>query len=229
MHGARLTRTSGTVLLVGGLLLAVSSVITALAFPGDTAAQAKETLWTPAFVGVALGTLIALLGLPVLYARLAEPGGWLAQAGLILIGIVGIALGFFGNFMQALIWPWIATNAPALLSASAPSSAPLTGMYIVSGVLEALGLIALSVPLLRGRLQPRWAGAALALAALLGVLSFLIPGGSMSGSVGASLLGAAPVVLLAIFLMEMGRRLLIAPAAESKPISGVAAQPIPER
>ncbi len=229
MIGARLTKTSGTVLLVGGLVLAVSNVVTALAFPGDTAAQAKEALWTPGFVGVALGTLSALLGLPVLYARLAEPGGWMAQAGLILIGIVGIALGFFGNFMQALIWPWIAANAPALLSASAPSAAPLTGLYIVSGVLEALGLIALSVPLLRGRLQPRWAGGALALAAVLGVLSFVIPGGSMSSNLWPSLLSAAPVVLLAIFLMEMGRRLLMEPAAASKRLSGLSAQPLPER
>ncbi|HEX6489246.1 MAG TPA: hypothetical protein VF137_10325 [Candidatus Dormibacteraeota bacterium] len=211
MVGARLVRTSGTLLLVGGLVLAVMNVFTALAFPGDTPAQAEEPLWTPAFVALVIGTMMLLFGAPVLYSRIAGPGGWMAQAGLVLIAIAGMGLGFFGSFMQALIVPWIASNDPSMLSASAPTPATFTGFYIVTGVIEALGLLALSVPLLRGRLQPRWAGAALALAAVIGVLSVVIPGSGMSANRLLSLLGAVPSVLLAVFFIEMGRRLLMEP------------------
>jgi hypothetical protein len=206
--GARLVRTSGILLLVGGVVFAVMNTFTAVSFPGDTAAQAKEALWTPAFALVALGTMMLLFGAPVLYSRIAGPGGWMAQAGLILVAVVGMALGIYGNLQQALVLPWIASQAPSMLSAAAPTPAAFTVFYIVAGVLEALGLVALAVPLLRGRLAPRWAGGALVLAAVLGILSFVVPGSSMSGNVGLSLLAAAPSVLLAIFFIEMGRRIL---------------------
>ncbi|HEX6487623.1 MAG TPA: hypothetical protein VF137_01960, partial [Candidatus Dormibacteraeota bacterium] len=58
---------------------------------------------------------------------------------------------------------------------------------------------------------PRWAGAALALAAVIGVLSVVIPGSGMSANRLLSLLGAVPSVLLAVFFIEMGRRLLMEP------------------
>lgn len=228
MIGARLLRTSGTLLLLGGLVLAVMEVITAVAFPGDTAAQAKEALWTPAFMLTVVSTMMLLLGTPVLYSRIAEAGGWLAQAGLIMIAIVGMGLGVFGNFMQALIVPWVAANDPAMLSASAPTPAALSGFFIVSGVIEVLGLAALAVPLLRGRLRPRWAGGVLAVAAVLGVLSFVTTGSSMSSNLWLSLLSAAPAVLFAIFFMEMGRQMLTGPAVESRPLSGESAQPMPQ-
>ena len=227
MIGARLVKTSGALLLVGGVGLAVMNVVTALAFPGDTAAQAKEALWTPAFVLVALSTMLLLFGAPVLYSRLASPGGWMAQAGLILVATVGMALGVFGNLQQALVLPWIASEDPSMLSSAAPTPASFIAFYIVGGVLEALGLLALSVPLLRGRLAPRWAGGALLLAAILGVFSFIAPG-SMSGNVGLSLLSAAPAALLGIFFVEMGRQILTGSAAESRPVSGDSVQPAPQ-
>jgi len=226
--GARLVKTSGILLVAGGLGLAVMNVLTALAFPGDTAAQAKEALWTPAFVLVAVSTMMLLFGAPVLYSRLAGPGGPMAQVGLILVAIVGMALGVFGNLQQALVLPWVASEAPSMLSSSAPSPVTFTVFFIVSGVVEVLGLISLSVPLLRGRLGSRWPGGALALAAVLGLLGFVVsPGSSMSGNVGLSLLSAAPAVLLAIFFMEMGRRMMSEPAIELRAASGEPAPSMP--
>jgi hypothetical protein len=218
--GTRLVKTSGTLLLVGGLGLAVMNVVTALAFPGDTAAQAKEALWTPAFALVAVATMLLLFGSPMLYSLIAGPGGPMAQVGLILVAIVGMALGVFGNLQQALVLPWVASQAPSILSSSAPTPAAFTVFYIVSGVVEVLGLLALMVPLLRGRLGPRWPGGALAVAAVLGILGFVVsPGSSMSGNVGLSLLSAAPAVLLGIFFIEMGRQMLAGPAAGWRAVS----------
>lgn len=220
MTGARLVRTSGSLLLGGGLVLAVMEVVTALAFPGDTAAQAKEALWTPAFVLVVLGTMMLLFGAPALFSRIAGPGGWMAQAGLIMIAIVGMALGVGGNIMQAFVLPWVASNDPSMLSASTPTPAALSAFYIVGSSIEVLGLVGLSIPLLRGRLQPRWAGAALALSALLGILSFVTPISSMSSNAWLALLGAAPAVLLGIFFIEMGRQMLMGPALHSRSVTG---------
>lgn len=228
MIGARLVKTGGILLVVGGLVFAVMNLFTALAFPGDTAAQAKEALWTPAFLLVAVATMMLLFGAPVLYSRIAGPGGWMAQAGLILVAIVGMALGVFGNFQQALVLPWVASQAPSMLSSSAPTPTSFTVFYIVAGVLEALGLLALAVPLLRGRIGPRWAGGALALAAVLGVASFVVPGSSMSGNVGLSVLAAAPSVLLAVFFIEMGRQILMGSAVQPQPITGESSQPLPQ-
>jgi hypothetical protein len=227
MIGVRLLRTSGTLLVLGGMVLAVMEVVTAVAYPGDTAAQAREALWTPAFLLIVVSTMLLLLGTPVLYSRIAETGGWMAQAGLIMIAVVGMGLGVFGNFMQALIVPWIASNDPSMLSASAPAPAALSGFFIVSGVIEVLGLAALAVPLLRGRLRPRWAGGVLGLAAVLGVLSFVTTGSSMSSNPWLSLLSAAPAVLFAIFFVEMGRQMLTGPAVASRAVPGesVAAMP----
>lgn len=205
------------------------NLVTALAFPGDTAAQAKQAFWTPAFVLVALSTMMLLFGAPALYSRMAGPGGVLAQAGLILVVIVGMALGVFGNLQQALVLPWVASEAPALLSSSAPTPAAFTIFYVVCGVVEVIGLLALAIPLLRGRLGPRWPGGALALAAVLGLLGFVVsPGSSMSGNVGLSLLSAAPAVLLGIFFIEMGRQMLAGPALERAAVSGEPA-PSPSR
>ena len=215
MIGDRLVRTSGILLLLGGVVLAVMEVVTALAFPGDTAAQAMQAAWTPAFLLVVLSTMMLLLGTPVLYSRVAGRGGWMAQVGLILLAIMGMTLGVFGNLMQALISPWVASNDPSMLSASTPSPVALSAFFIVGAVMEVLGLVALSIPLLRGRLQPRWAGGALALAAVLGILSFVTTGSSMSSNVWLSLLGAAPAVLFAIFFAGMGWEMLRPSVAES--------------
>src|ERR1700704_4404111 len=71
----RSARTSGTLLIAGGLLFGLMNVVTAVAFPGFTAAQTKEALWTPAFVVSVLGIMMVLFGLPALYSRIAGRGG----------------------------------------------------------------------------------------------------------------------------------------------------------
>lgn len=226
MTGARLVRTSGTLLVVGGLGLAVMNLVTAVAFPGDTAAEAREAFWTPAFVLVVVSTMMLLLGAPVLYSRIAGPGGWMAQAGLILIVVVGMALGVFGNLQQALVLPWVASQAPSMLGSSAPTPASFTAFYIVGGVLEALGLLALAIPFLRGRIGPRWAGAVLAVAFVLGILGFILPG-SMSGNVGLSVLSAIPASLLGVFFGAMGWQLLARSAPPAPAVSGEPAPSMP--
>jgi hypothetical protein len=228
MTTTRQVKTGGALLLIGGLLLAVMEIVTALAFPGESAAQAKEPLWTPAFALIVVGTMLLLFGLPVLYSRWAGPGGWMAQAGLVMVAIFGMALGVYGNLQLALILPWVASSDPAMLNSSAPTPPSFTVFYIVCGVVEVLGLAALSVPLLRGKLQPRWLGVALALAAVLGVLSFVTPSSMGSSNLGLSLLSAAPAVLVGIVFFELGRQLLMEQAPQSLPVPAEHGQAIPQ-
>lgn len=224
MTGARLVRTSGMLLVIGGLLLGAMNVATSVVFAGDTAAQTKAALWTPLFALVAVGTMLVLFGAPALYSRIAGAGGWMAQAGLVLVAVAGLGLGFFGNLDQALILPWVASNDPAMLGSASPTPAALTGFYLVTAIIELLGVVGLSVPLLRGRLQPRWAGGALVLAAVFGILSSVTNGG-MSSNVGLSLLSALPTVLLASFFVEMGRRMLRDGAPMARSVLETSPQP----
>jgi hypothetical protein len=151
----------------------------------------------------------------------------MARAGLVLIAITGLTYGFFLGLFFGLVLPWVALRAPWMLNPDDPTPVALIGFFVVVPIIEVLGFIVMSVPLLRGLVQPRWAGVVLALAALFGIVNFLGNSGH-DASVGINLLGATSPVLLAIFLAEMGRQMLMEHAADPRPVPGVSAGPMPQ-
>jgi hypothetical protein len=96
MTTAQLYRLSGLALVIGMILSAVSAIGSGVAFP-DTSSPAAAT--NPlsvllSIVGV-IGTIVALLGLPGMYARAAREGGLLWLVGVVLIAITGVLFGVF--------------------------------------------------------------------------------------------------------------------------------------
>ncbi|MEZ4736460.1 MAG: hypothetical protein R3E79_55950 [Caldilineaceae bacterium] len=177
---AQFYRSSGVGMLIGGIAFVVHLVLRSLVTAGvDAATVAQQSLWAPInFLGV-VGAALVLLGLPVLYAKLADTTGWLGLLGVVLIGLAWMFFGLFLSLYSMLVAPWLADQAPAL--AAAPLPVGILIAYITALVAEVVGSVLLAIPFLRGRVQPRWVGYLLPGAAILTVIGNLIaPSGPAS-------------------------------------------------
>ncbi|HMQ52363.1 MAG TPA: hypothetical protein PKE64_25740 [Anaerolineae bacterium] len=166
-------RISGVGMLIGGIAFVIHLVLRSLVTAGlDPATVAQQSLWAPInFLGV-VGAALMLLGLPVLYAKLAGATGWLGWLGVVLIALAWMFFGLFLSLYSLLVAPWLADQAPALAAAPLPAGILIT--YITALVAEVVGSVLLAIPFLRGRVQPRWVGYLLPGAAILTVLGNLI-------------------------------------------------------
>jgi hypothetical protein len=190
----------GGLLVVGGAVAFVTHVVvrSVLTAGVDPAASAQKGLWGPVNALGVLGAVLVLLGLPAVYARMANQGG--------LPGLVGFALSevswmFFGLFLSlygALVLPWLADRAPELVAG--PSSTPLgvVGAFALGLLVWLLGAALLAIPFVRGRVHGRWVGYVLpasALWALVGVV-VIAPDGPASNLAVNLLSNVGPALLL---------------------------------
>jgi hypothetical protein len=118
MSTARLYRWSGIVLLVGGLLGVIGSILDTV-LPNETAQQILSTPFTiDASLFLAWALLVAM-GLPGLYLRQATRAGALGFAGFVLLSL-GVLLGSVAfATVQITIFPYLAQSAPKLLPSRA--------------------------------------------------------------------------------------------------------------
>lgn len=166
-------RISGIGMFIGGIAFVIHLVLRSLVTAGlDPATVAQQGLWAPINLLGVVGAALVLLGLPVLYAKLAGATGWLGWLGVVLIALAWMFFGLFLSLYSLLVAPWLADQAPAL--AAAPLPAGILIAYITALVAEVVGSVLLAIPFLRGRVQPRWVGYLLPGAAILTVLGNLI-------------------------------------------------------
>ena len=90
-----------------------------------------------------------------MYAWQAQRAGALGLLGTALLVGYTLILGTFGNALDALILPFIATHAPSLAHSS---PAGLDLFFMLGGVLGVVGGICLGIATIRAAVLPRWAG-----------------------------------------------------------------------
>ena len=207
MTSSQLVRISGFALLGGAVAFIVHivarSVITANAL-GDPATFAKEGLWVPINVLGVMGAALVLLGLPSMYARMAEGAGLLGLVGVVLIALAWMFFGVFLSLFSALVAPWLADKAPSLVAASASLPAGFIVAFIAGLVAESVGPVLLAIPFIRGQVQPHWVGYVLPAAALLAVAGVFIAPNGPATNLAINLLSNLGPVLLMVALGGLG-------------------------
>src|SRR5579859_7266569 len=138
-----LFRISGWLLLLGGLLMAVTN----FHLPMSSVAAALINL---------LGGVLLLLGLPALYVRQASQVRWIGLVGLILI------------WLDTLIFPVLQGGLGSLVSALTPPDF----LYII-GPLTIIGTLLFGIMTIRARVFPRWLGFCLFVGYILGVIGII--------------------------------------------------------
>ena len=222
MSSDQVYRLGGLSLLVGAVLSVISAVVSGIFFSDNSPQTATNPLNVLLSVVGVIGTALALLGLPAMYARSAREGGWLWLIGVVLIAITGMLFGIFMGLMGALVFPALASMAPTVFGEGPPPA--FFVLFIVGTLANAVGALLMGIPMLTKRLYPRWCGYLMLAEVVLAVLGFVLngPGNSLIGQV-LNVLGPLPLFVVigwAGYELWLGRGL---PAEQ--PARTVAPQP----
>lgn len=173
MSSTTLYRWSGVVLLVGGLIGIIGSLLDVVVNPYHNLPpqQVLSTAFTIDAIVFVIWSLLLTLGLPGLYLRQAARGRKLGFAGFVLFSL-GLLLGGVGfGIVQVTIFPYLAQLAPKLLPSGGvgPDSGFLLWILLPT-LLLGIGAILLGIATRRAHVFPGWTGILLIIS---GVLFFL--------------------------------------------------------
>ena len=173
-----LMRLAGVSAVVAGLCFLVIGMFHPLNEP-----SAINATWVNVHIAATALGFFGLFGMAGLYARQVEEAGWLGLAGFLLFTVwMTLVCGF--SFVEAFILPSLATVSPAFIAGwmgmfiGAPSAVDLgilPMLWNISGPIFFLGPVLFGIATFRARVLPRWAGALLALNAVLVPLGALVP------------------------------------------------------
>jgi hypothetical protein len=144
--------------------------------PLDVLSSVTTTRWAFVHYLSLVMDLLGLLGVAGLYARQVEKAGWLGLAGYLLFSLFW-ALDVAFHFIEAFVEPVVASEAPKFVAGllgmvngvpSEVSLGAIPGVYSLDGILGyVLGGLLFGIATFRAGVLPRWAGALLALGAIL--------------------------------------------------------------
>lgn len=215
-----LMRLAGASALAAGLCFLVIGMFHPVNEPSSV-----DATWVNVHVfAFALG-FFGLFGMAGLYARQVEESGWLGLIGFLLFtGWMTIISGF--SFVEAFILPQLATDSPAVVAgflgmfSGAPSEIDLgilPAIWNLSGPILIFGTLLFGIATFRARVLPRWAGALLALTAVLVPAGALVPAAYQPKLIMIPL-GLAVVWLGYALISERREKASeLAPARSSKP------------
>jgi len=174
-----LIRLSGLSAVVAGILF----VFVGLLHPSDTPASVASGLWAMVHVMAFTVSFFGLLGMAGIYARQAEETGWLGLIGFLLFSLwLALVAGFV--FFEALIFPLLATEAPAFAegflgvfdgSAGGTSFGVLGTLWTLTSVLYVLGPLLFGIATLRAGVLPRAPAAMFGFGAVSSLAFALLP------------------------------------------------------
>ena len=205
------TRLSGIggLLVFSGAIVYVAhviwrSVLTAGLGPTDSA---QAGLWVPVNALGALGALLVLVGWPAVSTRtVASRTPW----SLIGFALIEVSWAFFGVFLSlhgALIQPWMAKEAPELITGSSSTSLGIVVAFAVGIAAWFLGATLVTIPMVREATGERWVGYLLLASAMWFLVgSFVIAPDGPASNLLANLLSNLGPVLLLIALGWLGLR-----------------------
>jgi hypothetical protein len=173
MRSSELIRWSGLVLILGLVLLVISSIIHPL---GESGSFVLQPLWVPAHLLGSLGIQLMIFGFIGLYARHAENLGRLGLASF-LMTIVGLILTAGSLFwFEGIIDPIVTAQDPAIAGQNGGLNGPILGSptylvpFLISGLAWIIGFLLFGVAALRANISPRWASWLLILPAVLSLV-----------------------------------------------------------
>ncbi len=206
MTRSQICRISGLSLLIGAVAFVVHVVLRSWITAGvDPSVVAVQSLWLPVNVLGVLGAVLVLLGMPGMYARVADSMGLFGVVGVALIAMAWMFFGLFLSLYAALVSPWLATKAPTLVAATAPFPAGIVVAFAVGLVAWFAGGALFGIPFIRGRLGPHWVGYLLPASALWVVLGdFVIAPGGPAANLAVNLLSNLGPVLLLVAIGYLG-------------------------
>lgn len=173
-----LMRLAGFSAVVAGLCFLVIGMFHPVNEP-----SAVNATWVNVHIAATALGFFGLFGMAGLYARQVEEAGWLGLAGFLLFTVwMTLVCGF--SFVEAFILPKLATESPAFIAGwmgmfrgvpSAVDLGILPMLWNISGPIFILGPVLFGIATFRAGVLPRWAGALLALNAVLVPLGALVP------------------------------------------------------
>lgn len=206
MTGLQLGRAGGLQVVVGAGSFVVHIVARSLLTAGvDPVSFARHALWAPTNALGVVGAVLIVVGLPAVYASLSV--GVMSLVGVLLVALAWSFFGVFLSLYAALVLPWLADNAPALVAAPPPRGLIL--VFACALIAWLAGSVLLAVPFVRGRMGPSWIGYLLPASALWMIVGNLViaPAGP-AANVAVNLLSNLGPVLLAGAFGAIGARAL---------------------
>src|SRR5919205_57017 len=168
---------------LSAIMAGLCFVVIGMFHPLNVPSAVTTATWVNVHIfATALG-FFGLFGMAGLYARQVEEAGWLGLAGFLLFTVwMTLVCGF--SFVEAFILPKLATVSPAFIAGwmgmlvgppSAVDLGLLPMLWHISGPMFILGPLLFGIATFRARVLPRWAGAVLALNAVLVPLGAVVP------------------------------------------------------
>ena len=210
----QLYRIGGLVLLIGASAFIVHTVLRSLITAGpDPATSAQAEFWIPVNILGVIGAVLVLLGLPVLYGRVAGTAS-VTDVGITLLAAAWMFFGLFLSLYAVLVSPWLADEAPSLVSGSSPLPLAFVVAFAAGMLAWLVGAVLFAIPFIRHKIQPAWIGYLLPFSAIWALVGNLVlaPAGPASNLV-INLLSNMGVVLLMIGLGYLGYRSSRSPLA----------------
>ena len=178
--------TPSTLIRLAGLsavLAGLGFIIVGMFHPLNVPSAVTTATWVNVHIVATLMCFFGLFGMAGLYAKQVERSGWLGLAGFVLFSLwLALSLPFL--FLEAFILPHLAIESPAFVegflgmltgASSTVELGFLPTLWNISGPLLILGLLLFGIATFRARVLPRWAGALLALGAVLVPIGALVP------------------------------------------------------
>jgi hypothetical protein len=179
MTASTLMRLAGLSAMVAGLCF----IVIGMFHPVNVPASVTTATWVNVHIfAFALG-FFGLFSMAGLYARQVEESGWLGLAGFVLFSVWITLMSSF-CFVEAFILPRLVTESPMFVEgflgmftgvASEIDLGILPTLWTISNPMYILGPLLFGIATFRAGILPRWAGALLAVGALLTPIGALVP------------------------------------------------------
>ena len=178
--------TASTLMRLAGLsamLAGLCFIVIGMFHQENVPASVTTATWVNVHIAATALGFFGLFGMAGLYARQVEKSGWLGLAGFLLFSLwLGLVMPYC--FIEAFILPRLATSSPAFVAGwlgmftGIPSEVDLgvlPTLWNISGPLYIFGPLLFGIATFRAGVLPRWAGALLALGALMVPVGAVVP------------------------------------------------------
>ncbi len=171
ISASTLMRLAGVAALVAG----GSAIVVGMSHPLNIPSSVTTALWANVHIFAITMAFFGLFGMVGLYVRQAEKSGWLGMAGFIMLSLWFALMLNFG-FVETFILPVIADGLPKFVvsflgmftgAAAEMDLGLLPTVWSVTGPMLILGSLLFGIATFRAAVLPRWAGALLAIGAVL--------------------------------------------------------------
>jgi hypothetical protein len=177
---SNLIRWAGFSAMIAGIFF----VLVGMLHPLNILSSVTTSQWAIVHILATAMGFFGLLGLTGIYARQVEESGWLGLVGYILMSLWLVNLSHF-TFIEVFVLPPLVTQAPTVVesvlgiftkSAGEINLGALATLYDLNGFIGyMIGGTLLGIATFRARVLPRWAGALLAMGALLVPFAAVLP------------------------------------------------------